>query len=134
MFRCGAVTPNLPYYGYHNYGYSSSLGNYNGTPFREITLEAAYAADKVVVTADYNLLWAFYMNPTDWRNQAQNPPPSPPGQTPTSHALKQQAVYPHNKRSSVSFADGSVGFAEITDPSWYGTAGVDAHFDPRKVR
>ena len=136
IYRCGAVSPNASSYNYHHYGYNGYLGGRMAAQLTtmDITSSAAYSPEKVVVTADYNLLWAYYMNDSDWKGQAQNPPPSPPGQTAANHLIKQRAVYPHNQRSIVSFADGSVGYAEVTDPNWYSPLGASGHFDPRSVR
>ena len=132
LYRCGAVPVNAPTYAYHNYGYNGYLGGRmvgGGFGFRDITSDGAYAPDKVLVTADYNLPWAYFMNAGDWGVQAQNPV----GQG-AAHLYKHPAVYRHNERSIVSFADGSVGFAENADTSYYGVAGINGHFNPTFVR
>ena len=129
VFRCPAVPTDAPGFGWHHYGYNGYLGGRmvgGGNGFRDITTEAAFSPDKVLVTADYNLLWAYYMNAGDWQAQAQNPGVQP--------AWKHVAVYRHNDKSIVSFADGSVGFAESSDTNYYGVPGISGHFNPSLVR
>lgn len=136
LFRCPAVplSPASGYQGYnvHHYGYNGYLGGRmvgGGRGYRDITTEVVFNPDKVLVTADFNLIWAYFMNPGDWLNQAQNP-----GAQGANHPRKHAAVYRHDEKSIVSFADGRVGFAESSDTSFYGAAGVSGHFDPNLVR
>lgn len=141
IFRCPAVpaTPATGFTGYHlhHYGYNAYLGGYlgsqgnmpGGRAYKDITTETVLNPEKVLVTADYNNYYAHYMNPSDWAAQAQNPA----GQT-VNHERKHKAVYRHDGKSVVSFADNRVDFALSSDPSFYGPAGVSGHFDPIQVR
>ena len=135
VFRCGAIPPGPTGFvgiDLHHYGYNGYIGGHMLGGGRGFTSDAAYswaAPEKVIVTADYNNLYAHYMNAGDWGSQAQNPV----GQG-VNHAKKHLAVYRHDDRSIVSFADGSVSFAESSDISFYGAAGISGHFDPNQVR
>lgn len=135
IFRCPAVpaTPATGFTGYHlhHYGYNGYLGGHmnGGRGFKDITTETVMNPEKVIVTADYNNYYAHYMNPGDWGSQAQNPI----GQG-VNHERKHKAVYRHDEKSVVSFADNHIDFALSSDTSFYGVAGVSGHFDPNLAR
>ena len=131
IFACAAVRQDAGGQGYitQNYGYNGYLGGRmtgTGRGFIDINGEGGYTPEKVMVTADYNLIWAYYMNPGDWGAQAQNPLVQP--------AWKYTAVYRHKDRSGVAMADGHVEFAEATDTTYYGVPGVNGRFHPMLVR
>jgi len=64
--------------------------------------------------ADYYLMWAPYMNHTDWYAQGANPGLS---------AASAARIFRHNNRSQVGFADGRVDFIERSDTNYWGVAG-----------
>lgn len=144
IFACPAVggpnrEPGFQGHLIQNYGYNGYLGGRivgGGRGYRDITTQGGSNPERVIVTADYNLQWAYWMYEGDWAAQAQN--------VAAQNAWgsfggigygvwKQLAVYRHKDRTQVSFADGHVEFVEKSDPSYYGAAGRDAHFDPARV-
>ena len=138
--RKGAGEPGFMGYDISNYGYNGYLGGRmvgGGRGFIDINGEGGFNPERVITTADFNLTWAHYMNDGDWAAQAQNVA----GQNAWGSfggigygIWKQLAVYRHKERSQVSMADGHVEFAEKTDPTYYGPAGISGHFHPQQVR
>lgn len=128
--RKGAGEPGYMGHSLHNYGYSGYLGGHmiGGKGFGDINLEGGYSPERVIVTADWNLPWAYYMNAGDWWSQAWNPAQG------AALPWKQLAIYRHKDRSQVSMADGHVEFAEKTDTAYHGAAGITGHFHPQFVR
>ena len=131
IYTCAGVRKDAGGGGFtvQNFGYNGYLGGRmvgGGRGFIDINNEGGYTPEKVMVTADYNLVWAHYMNAGDWLAQAQNPLVQP--------AWKHEAVYRHKDRSQVAMADGHVEFAESADTSYYGATGISGRFHPALVR
>lgn len=91
--------------------------------------EGGYNPQKVIMTADYYMIWAVYMNEYDWYSQAGDPALT------ASRALR---VFRHNGQSTVGFADGHVEYAVRTDTNYWGTYsltynGKPLRWDPKQV-
>ena len=146
IFACPAVRknaaePGFMGYAIQNYGYNGYLGGRMlppaGRGHQDINGEGGFNPEKVIVTADYNLIWAYYMNAGDWASQAQNVAVQNAGGSYNGIGYgiwKQLSVYRHNDRSVASYADGHVDFADKSDPSYYGVPGVSGHFNPILVQ
>lgn len=128
MFRCGLVPKEppptsagapLPNSGdWPHYGYSRFIGGYGagypGGNSAPAFSETAQRPDYTIMIADYYMMWAPYMNHTDWYAQGANPALS---------ASRAARIFRHQNRSQVGFADGRVDFVDRTDTNYWGVAG-----------
>ncbi|MFM8471767.1 MAG: type II secretion system protein [Limisphaerales bacterium] len=144
MFRCGLVPkspapssggaplPNggdWPHYGYSRYIGGTAAG-YAGGLAAPAFAETAQRPDYTVMIADYYMMWAPYMNHTDWFSQAAGPANTP---------QRTVRVYRHRGRAQIGFADGRVDLLERTDNSVWGdpaitgdvTRAFNASWNPR---
>jgi len=138
--RKGSAEPGFMGYQISNYGFNGWLGGRmtgGGRGYIDINNEGGFSPEKVVTTADFNLTWAHYMNEGDWQAQAQNVAAQNAWGSLGGIGYgiwKQLAVYRHKNKSQVSFADGHLDFADVSDPTFYGALGTLSHFNPAAVR
>lgn len=137
IFKCpsvpkeAAAAAGLPDGDYPHYGYNTYVGGRGagGRGAPAMSGEGGYNPQKVIMTADYYMIWAVYMNEYDWYSQAGDPALT------ASRALR---VFRHNGQSTVGFADGHVEYAVRTDTNYWGTYsltynGKPLRWDPKQV-
>ena len=144
MFRCalvpkvpaptsaGAPLPSSgdwPHYGYSRYIGGTAAG-YPGGGGAPAFAETAQRPDYTIMFADYYIMWAPFMNHTDWYSQGAGPANTP---------ARTVRIFRHKNRSQVGFADGRVDFIERADNNFWGdpaiagdvTRAFNASWNPR---
>lgn len=123
MFRCALVpkTPtglpsggDWPHYGYSRYIGGTAAG-YPGGLGSPAFAETAVRPDYTIMTADYYMMWAPYMNHTDWYSQGAGPANTP---------QRTVRIFRHQNRSQVGFADGRVDFVDRGDTNFWGDPAI----------
>ena len=129
IFKCASVPKvapsalNLPDGDFPHYGYSAYVGGrYLGRPAPSMSGEGGYNPQKVIMTADYYMIWADYMNSTDWVSQGASTTPT-----------REVRVFRHNGKSTVGFADGHTEYVDKNEQTFWGPAGINLRWDYRNV-
>lgn len=129
LFKCASVPKvapaalNLPDGDWPHYGYSAYVGGrYLGKPAPSMASEGGYNPQKVIMTADYYMMWADYMNSSDWNSQGVFTTPT-----------KQVRVFRHNGKSTVGFGDGHTEYIDKNEVSFQGLLGINLRWDYRSV-
>ncbi|MEQ2005539.1 MAG: type II secretion system protein [Limisphaerales bacterium] len=145
MFRCGLVPKTVPISGgaplpdngdWPHYGYSRYIGGtaagYPGGGGAPAFSETAQRPDYTIMFADYYMMWAPYMNHTDWFSQGAGPANTP---------QRTVRIFRHKNRSQVGFADGRVDFIDRGDTNFWGDPAIagdvnrafNARWNPRSA-
>ncbi len=135
IFKCpsvpkeAAAAAGLPDGDYPHYGYNTLVGGRaaGGRGAPAMSGEGGYNPQNVIMTADYYMIWAVYMNESDWVAQGAGPLNTP---------TRTIRIFRHNGQSAVGFADGHVDYVERNDTNYWGGGvyvGRNIHWDPTRV-
>ena len=136
IFKCASIpkgsgaSAGLPDGDFPHYGYNTLVGGRaaGGRGALAMSGEGGYNPQKVVMTADYYMIWAVYMNESDWVAQGAGPLNTP---------TRTVRIFRHNGQSAVGFADGHVEYVERNDTNYWGggayPVGRNLHWDPTRV-